>query len=86
MPCVGRDDKRRDFPCRFFDLITSPLDNRFIFETVVGSIRATKKHRQMIFVIHNSSMPVLADAERVAREGWLGFLGRRRRCQQFYLL
>lgn len=41
------------------------LDNRFIFETVVGSIRRIKRCRQLLFVTHNPNIPVLADAERV---------------------
>ena len=41
------------------------LDNRFIFETVVDSIRQVKQQRQLIFVTHNPNIPVLGDAERV---------------------
>ena len=41
------------------------LDNRFIFETVVSSIRTIKRRRQLVFVTHNPNIPVLADAERV---------------------
>ena len=41
------------------------LDNRFIFEAVVDSIRKIKTRRQMIFVTHNPNIPVLGDAERV---------------------
>lgn len=41
------------------------LDNRFIFEAVVDSIRKTKARRQLIFVTHNPNIPVLGDAERV---------------------
>jgi ABC-type lipoprotein export system ATPase subunit len=41
------------------------LDNRFIFEAVVDSIRKVKTRRQMIFVTHNPNIPVLGDAERV---------------------
>ncbi len=41
------------------------LDNRFIFETVVTSIRRIKQRRQLIFVTHNPNIPVLADAERM---------------------
>jgi len=41
------------------------LDNRFIFETVVDSIRKIKRRRQLIFVTHNTNIPVLGDAERV---------------------
>ena len=41
------------------------LDNRFIFETIVESIRNVKQHRQLIFVTHNPNIPVLGDADRV---------------------
>ncbi len=41
------------------------LDNRFIFEAVVESIRKVKTRRQLIFVTHNPNIPVLGDAERV---------------------
>jgi DNA repair exonuclease SbcCD ATPase subunit len=41
------------------------LDNRFIFETVVSSIRHIKQKRQLVFVTHNPNIPVLADAERI---------------------
>ena len=41
------------------------LDNRFIFECVVNSIRNVKSRRQLIFVTHNPNIPVLGDAERV---------------------
>lgn len=41
------------------------LDNRFIFETVVESLRNVKRRRQLIFVTHNPNIPVLGDAESV---------------------
>jgi len=41
------------------------LDNRFVFEAVVDSIRKIKVTRQLIFVTHNPNIPVLGDAERV---------------------
>ncbi|GIW55584.1 MAG: hypothetical protein KatS3mg082_1988 [Nitrospiraceae bacterium] len=41
------------------------LDNRFIFEAVVDSIRKVKTRRQLVFVTHNPNIPVLGDAERV---------------------
>lgn len=41
------------------------LDNSFIYETIVKSIRDVKARRQMIFVTHNPNIPVLGDAERV---------------------
>jgi len=41
------------------------LDNRFVFETIVGSIGAIKHRRQLIFVTHNPNIPVLGDADKV---------------------
>lgn len=41
------------------------LDNRFVFEGIVGSLRSVKQRRQLIFVTHNPNIPVLGDAERV---------------------
>jgi ABC-type lipoprotein export system ATPase subunit len=41
------------------------LDNRFVFETIVDSIRKVKAGRQLIFVTHNPNIPVLGEAEQV---------------------
>ena len=41
------------------------LDNAFVYETVVKSIRESKKTRQLIFVTHNPNIPVLGNAEKV---------------------
>jgi ABC-type lipoprotein export system ATPase subunit len=41
------------------------LDNRFVFETIVDSIRKVKASRQLIFVTHNPNIPVLGEAERI---------------------
>lgn len=41
------------------------LDNAFVYDTVVKSIRAAKGNRQLIFVTHNPNIPVLGDAEKV---------------------
>lgn len=41
------------------------LDNAFIYETVVKSLKAIKGKRQLIFVTHNPNIPVLGEAERV---------------------
>lgn len=41
------------------------LDNRFISQTVVESLRKVKEKRQLIFVTHNPNIPVLGDAGRV---------------------
>ena len=42
------------------------LDNRFIVQDVVPTIRRTKAGRQYIFATHNANVPVLADAELIA--------------------
>jgi DNA repair ATPase RecN len=41
------------------------LDNGFVFETVVKTIRKVSGTRQLIFVTHNPNIPVLGDASRV---------------------
>lgn len=41
------------------------LDNRFIYDTVVGNILKVKAHRQMVLITHNPNIPVLGEAERV---------------------
>ena len=41
------------------------LDNAFIYETVVKSVREVRGRRQLIFVTHNPNIPVLGDAQRV---------------------
>jgi ABC-type lipoprotein export system ATPase subunit len=41
------------------------LDNAFIFETIVKSVKAAKAKRQLIFVTHNPNIPVLGEADRV---------------------
>jgi hypothetical protein len=41
------------------------LDNAFIFETIVQSVKKAKASRQLIFVTHNPNIPVLGEAERV---------------------
>lgn len=41
------------------------LDNAFIYETVVRSVRDVRGSRQLIFVTHNPNIPVLGDAQRV---------------------
>lgn len=55
---------RRDVPL-LIDQPEDNLDNHFIFETVVESIRRLKSRRQMIFITHNANIPVLAEAELV---------------------
>lgn len=41
------------------------LDNRFVFEHIVHSIRKVKLVRQLVFVTHNPNIPVLGESERV---------------------
>lgn len=49
----------------FIDQPEDNLDNAFIYETVVKTLRTIKGARQMLFVTHNPNIPVLGDAERV---------------------
>ena len=41
------------------------LDNRFVCDCVVESIRKGKAQRQLVFVTHNANIPVLGEADRV---------------------
>ena len=41
------------------------LDNKFIFHTVVDSLRKVKTSRQITLITHNPNIPVLGDAEGV---------------------
>lgn len=41
------------------------LDNAFVYDTIVRSLREAKGGRQLIFVTHNPNIPVLGEAERV---------------------
>jgi hypothetical protein len=41
------------------------LDNAFVYNTIVKSLREAKGARQLIFVNHNPNIPVLGEAERV---------------------
>ncbi len=41
------------------------LDNAFVYDTIVRSLREVKTSRQLIFVTHNPNIPVLGEAERV---------------------
>lgn len=53
------------------------LDNHFIYETVVESIRRLKNRRQMIFITHNANIPVLGEADMVVvmnSDGKQGFV------------
>lgn len=55
---------RRDSPL-IIDQPEDNLDNHFIYETVVDSLRRLKPRRQMIFITHNANIPVLGEAELV---------------------
>jgi ABC-type cobalamin/Fe3+-siderophores transport system ATPase subunit len=41
------------------------LDNRFIAERVVPTMRDEKRKRQFVFSTHNANIPVLGDAEQI---------------------
>ena len=41
------------------------LDNAYVYDTIVKSLRDVKQGRQLIFVTHNPNIPVLGEAERV---------------------
>ena len=41
------------------------LDNRFIADCIVPTMRDEKKKRQFIFSTHNANIPVLGDAEQI---------------------
>lgn len=67
---------RRDTPL-VIDQPEDNLDNHFIYETVVESIRRLKPNRQMIFITHNANIPVLGEAEMVVvmnSDGKRGFI------------
>ncbi len=55
---------RRDTPL-IIDQPEDNLDNHFIYETVVESIRRLRTRRQMIFITHNANIPVLGEADLV---------------------
>ena len=70
---------RRDSPL-VIDQPEGNLDNHFIYETVVESIRRLKTKRQMIFITHNANIPVLAEAELIIvlnSDGKTGFVEKR---------
>jgi hypothetical protein len=39
------------------------LDNRFIADTIIPTLRQEKRQRQFLFATHNANLPVLGDAE-----------------------
>jgi hypothetical protein len=67
---------RRESPL-IIDQPEDNLDNHFIYETVVNSIRRLKAKRQMVFITHNANIPVLAEAELIVvlnSDGKIGFV------------
>lgn len=67
---------RRDTPL-IIDQPEDNLDNHFIYETVVETIRRLKGRRQMVFITHNANIPVLAEADLVIvlnSDGKTGFV------------
>ncbi len=61
LPLILRD---ADYPL-LFDQPEDDLDNRFIYDSLVQTIRALKLKRQLVFVTHNANIPVLGEAEKV---------------------
>ena len=41
------------------------LDNEFVHNIIVESVRNVKNNRQLIFVTHNPNIPVLGEAEQM---------------------
>lgn len=67
---------RRDTPL-VIDQPEDNLDNHFIYETVVETIRRQRGRRQMLFVTHNANIPVLGEADLVVvmnSDGRRGFV------------
>jgi len=57
------------------------LDNRFIFDEIVQTLRREKERRQFIIATHNANIPVSGDAELIIildadeAHGWIACLG-----------
>ncbi|GAB4537680.1 MAG: hypothetical protein Kow0063_24780 [Anaerolineae bacterium] len=57
------------------------LDNRFIFDEIVQTLRREKERRQFIIATHNANLPVSGDAELIVvldadeEHGWIACLG-----------
>lgn len=69
---------RRDAPV-VIDQPEDNLDNHFIFNTVVETIRRLKTERQMVFITHNANIPVLGEADLVIvmdSDGKNGFISK----------
>jgi predicted ATPase len=48
-----------------FDQPEDDLDNKFIFHSLIQTVRTLKQRRQLIFVTHNANIPVLGEADQV---------------------
>lgn len=78
---------RRDAPL-LVDQPEDNLDNHFIYETIVESIKRLKGRRQMIFVTHNANIPVLGEADLVVvmnsdgKRGYVEKIGALDDCRQ----
>lgn len=48
-----------------FDQPEDDLDNKFVFRSLIATLRELKHKRQLIFVTHNANIPVLGGADRV---------------------
>jgi ABC-type cobalamin/Fe3+-siderophores transport system ATPase subunit len=54
------------------------LDNQFIFDQIVATLRREKERRQFLIATHNANIPVSGDAELIIvleadeRHGWVG--------------
>lgn len=69
---------RRDTPL-VIDQPEDNLDNHYIYETIVNTIKNLKSKRQMIFVTHNANIPVLGEADLVVvmdSDGRRGFVSK----------
>lgn len=61
LPLILRDAQ---YPL-IFDQPEDDLDNRFIFTSLVQTVRDLKQRRQIIFITHNANIPVIGEAENV---------------------
>lgn len=68
LPLLLRD---ADYPL-ILDQPEDDLDNRFVYETLVQTVRSLKARRQLIFATHNANIPVIGEAERVFVMGMSG--------------
>jgi energy-coupling factor transporter ATP-binding protein EcfA2 len=71
---------RRDTPL-IVDQPEDNLDNHFIYQTVVDTVRKLKQRRQMVFITHNANIPVLGEADLIivldsdGRQGFVRKMG-----------